>query len=849
MGRLWHRLSPLVGLLLFAAALWVLSREVRHLSLHGLWASIRALPSASLLLAIAFTVLNYAILTGYDQLAFVYIRRPMPRWQISVASFVGYAIANNVGFALLSGTSARYRFYSRWGLSGQDLSRVVVFYSGTFWLGLVVLGAWTLLFSPVRDASLAPSAIVRGAGVLLALTATAYAVAAVVWKRPLRLFTVELALPSVPLVAAQYVLSALDWGLGAGVLFVLLPEPRPEYSYFLGAFLAAQIIALVSHVPGGIGVFESLMILLLKPWLTADELLPALAAYRAIYYLVPLVLALGVLVVDEAKQRRHQVVRWGNAFGTLTASLAPKLLAVFTLLAGAVLMFSGATPAATDRVRWLARFLPLPLLEVSHFAGSLVGFGLLVVSWGLARRLNAAYHLAIAGLAAGIAASLLKGGDYEEALALGALLLVVVPSRQEFDRRSALFEVPFSTTWLTAVSAVVLASVSLGLFAFRHVDYTHDLWWTFAFDQDAPRFLRATIGVLVAMLAIGLRQLLRPPAPEIELPSPAQIDAATAIALDQERTGGHLVALGDKAIRWSADGSAFLMFAVQGRTWVVLGDPVGRREAGEALVEEFLEHVDDYQGIPVFYEASRDWLHRYADFGLTFAKLGENARVPLAGFALEGGAGQTLRTTERRVARERCTFRVLEPAAVTPDVLEALRRVSNDWLTDRNAAEKGFSLGYFDPAYLSRFPVAVMERDGRVEAFASLWPSTRRVELSMDLMRHRTAAPPGTMDALIIEVMRWGHEAGYQWVSLGMAPLSGLEESPAAPLWAKLGRFVYGYGETFYDFKELRAYREKFDPEWEPRYLAYPGGLALPRVLADVSALIAGGYRRIFTVR
>ena len=99
------------------------------------------------------------------------------------------------------------------------------------------------------------------------------------------------------------------------------------------------------------------------------------------------------------------------------------------------------------------------------------------------------------------------------------------------------------------------------------------------------------------------------------------------------------------------------------------------------------------------------------------------------------------------------------------------------------------------------------------------------------------------MDALFAELMAWGREQGYEFFNLGVAPLSGIE-SPVAPLWSKVGRFVYGHGETFYNFKGLRAAR-KFHPEWEARYLAYWGGLALPQILADVSALIAGGYRPI----
>ena len=175
-----------------------------------------------------------------------------------------------------------------------------------------------------------------------------------------------------------------------------------------------------------------------------------------------------------------------------------------------------------------------------------------------------------------------------------------------------------------------------------------------------------------------------------------------------------------------------------------------------------------------------------------------------------------------------------------------LRSVSDDWLEAKASAEKGFSLGFFDEAYLTRFPVAVIERNGRVIAFANLWLGADREEVSIDLMRYHHDAPKGVMEALFVHLMQWGHAQGYHWFALGMAPLSGFEASPLASLWNRLGAFVYAHGDAVYNFQGLRAYKDKFNPVWEPHYLAYPGGLRLPRIMADVSALIAGGYRQIF---
>jgi phosphatidylglycerol lysyltransferase len=176
-----------------------------------------------------------------------------------------------------------------------------------------------------------------------------------------------------------------------------------------------------------------------------------------------------------------------------------------------------------------------------------------------------------------------------------------------------------------------------------------------------------------------------------------------------------------------------------------------------------------------------------------------------------------------------------------------LQQISAEWLAAKSTGEKHFSVGAFSRDCVARFPIALVWHGARIVAFANLWPSGKRDELSIDLMRFGRDAPRGTMDFLIIELMLWGRARGFRWFNLGMAPLSGLGAHPLAPAWHRLGNFVFRHGEHFYNFEGLRSYKEKFAPVWEPKYLVSPGGLALARVLLDVSLLIAGGMRKLVT--
>lgn len=843
--RFVSALPVLVSLAVFLIALEVLRVELRAVSWHELTGDIVRTPPTRLVLALALTALNYLTLTGYDLLAFTYIKRALPRRLIASAAFLAYAISHNVGFAMLSGASVRFRFYSRWGVTAEELTRIVFSYSVTFWLGLFALGGLSLVVSPPANAGILPGGpLIAGLGWLLMLVVGGYILATAVRRKPLHVRGLTLPLPTPSLAVLQLVVSSIDWALAGAVLYVLLPPSGLSFPAFLGSFLIAVLLGMLSHVPGGVGVFEGLMVVLLKPYLATGQLLPALVVYRAVYYLLPFALALIALVLDEVFQRRAHIARASAWFGGITQQVTPRALAVVTFASGAVLLVSGATPASPGRLDLVDRLLPLGVVEASHFAGSVAGAGLLVLSQGLARRLDAAYYLSCVLIVVGMVTSLFKGFDYEEALLLLAVLLVLHRARPAFDRRAAFFATRFSPAWGAAFAGAIGASVWLGVFAFNHVDYAHQLWWQFGLHGEASRFLRASVGAAVVLLMVGVARLIAPAPHEIEEPTDAELaDAARAMEL-QTATVPNLVYLRDKAVLFNDAHDGFVMYGVQGRTWIALGDPVGPDAAVSGLVREFLERCDDFGGVPVFYEIGPTHLHHYADFGLKFVKLGEEAKVDLATFTLEGVGGGKFRQAVRRLAKDGGMFHVAAADEV-PALMPQLRAVSDDWLRLKPGAEKGFSLGCFDEAYLCRFPVAVVEREGRVQAFSNLWLGPQRLELSLDLMRYAAEAPKGVMEALLVHVMLWGKALGYQRFALGMAPLSGFEDSPLASLWNRLGAFLYEHGEAVYSFQGLRAFKDKFNPTWEPRYLAYPGGLRLPIILADTSALIAGGYRRI----
>jgi phosphatidylglycerol lysyltransferase len=827
--------------LLLGAAAWSLHAELRGFHFRDVERGLSALPVSALAAAAAITLADYLLLGAYDLLALRYAGRRLPYGRVAFTSFIAYAFGNNVGFALLSSSSVRFRLYSQWGLSPAEIAKVVGFTAAQLWAGLFpLLGVALLTGAPVP----LPPGVARALGVAALGVTAAYLVLAA-RGREYHFRGAAVRLPSLPLAAAQVSVSAADWVLAAFVLHLLLPASSPlSLTGLVGLFVAAQVAGLASQLPGGVGVFDAIVLAALTPAVPAPQVLSSLVAYRLVYYLAPFVLAFALLAVNELVVRRERLGRVLRGAHASFAPVVPWLAAAGSMIAGAVLLVSGATPAAAGRLHLLRRAVPLALLEASHLVGSLVGTALLLLARALARRLDGAWVLGIALLATGAVASLAKGLDWEEAGLLVALLLALLPFRRQFYRRSALLDEPLSAPWIAAVLAVIAASIWIGLFAYRHVDYSRDLWFDFAFHADAPRFLRASVVGVSAVVLYAVVRLVHPAPPEPASPGEAELARVRPIVAGAADSAAHLALLGDKSLLFGDDGASFLMYGVEGRSWVSMGDPVGSPRAATELAWRFRELSDRHGGRACFYQVGPAALPRYLDLGLAIFRLGEEAIVPLDAFSLDGADRRPLRQAFHRAERDGLSFEMV-PAGRVAALLPELRRISDGWLADHRTREKGFSLGFFDEEYLCEGPVALVLHEGRPVAFANVWAATCRTELSVDLMRHVAEAPRSTMDFLFVSLLRWGRAEGYASFNPGMAPFSGMEDRALAPLWTRLGARLYRHGEYFYNFQGLRQYKEKFAPEWRPRFLAAPGAFHLPIVLTNVAALVSRGLRGV----
>ena len=837
-------IRPLLGMGLFAVALYVLDRQLQAHSLSQVTEQLQAIPNLTLLMAIGLAISSYVCLTFYDGLALVYVGRSLPYYKFGLTSFIAYVFSMDLGLTVIGSSAIRYRLYTLWGISAGDIAKIVAFSSFTFFIGVLGVGGPLLLFEavPIPKALDLPVESTQPAGIILTAGFLILMAMAATRKKPLTIRSFSLSLPSPKLTSMTLLVAAADWFIASGVLWVLLPEVEGlDYLTFVSIFLTCEVLGLISTVPAGLGVFEGVAIALLSPYLPASEALAALLAWRIIYFLLPIFIAISTLGVIEALQQRESLLRVRELASKLGPAIVPRTLAAGVMVAGLLLVIAGIAPGATSHVDFLERVIPLPIHSVSHPLSVISGIGLILLARGIQLRVDTTYYATLFLLALGASTSLLRGSHFLLASGLSVLFLSLIPCRSFFYRHGKLLPHSLPRELMGVISVGLIGTLWLATWTHRGVSYSHHLWTAAGWDTDVSNSLRA-LGLLAVLAAASiLWRVTRPRSPRPSTASVTEIDRAQPLVAASPDSTSYLSLLGDKNLLFSSDGDGFLMYGVAGKSWISMGGPFGNEADRTELAWSLRELSDEFGGWPVFYEIGAEDIPLYLDLGLAIHKLGEKGRVPLQDFNLEGSSRKSMRQVLSRAQRDGCEFEVV-PAENVGGIIDSLQSVSDAWLSEKNTREKGFSLGSFRPDYIARGPVAIVRQENEIVAFSNLWSSGQQEEVSPDLMRFDPQkAPSGAMDYLFIQSMLWSQSEGYRWFCLGMAPLSGMTEHRLAPHWSRLGTLLFHHGEHFYNFQGLRRYKEKYDPVWEPRYLASPGGLSFPVALKNVATLISGG--------
>jgi glycosyltransferase 2 family protein len=302
--KLQLKFSTLFGFLLLVLSLWAIANELHEYNYRDILNSLAAIPKSRLSWAIWLTVLGYLVMIGYDILGFSYINRSLNWNKIALTNFISCAFSNTIGFALLTGSAIRYRFYATWGVSAVAIAQVIAFANFTFWLGMFAVAGCLFLINPLKIPTQLhlPFSTVRPIGVIFLLLVAGYLLGSIFIKQPLIIQRQEFRFPNFKISLIQIAISSLDWILAAAVLYAVLPSNIPlSYLDFLGIYLLAMFAGVVSNVPGGLGVFETIILLILSSKVSAAAILGSMLAYRGVYYFLPLLVALVLLGIYEIR--------------------------------------------------------------------------------------------------------------------------------------------------------------------------------------------------------------------------------------------------------------------------------------------------------------------------------------------------------------------------------------------------------------------------------------------------------------------------------------------------------------------------------------------------------------------
>ena len=809
----WQRLIKLVLFLSIASLVIVeIIRLFKTISFDKIGAIFGELSPIKVISLALLGFMAVAPMVFYDKILNKELNQKQKLSYLLETSWTINSLNNMIGFAGLVDVSLRYSFYGdeeRPEKSMQGISRVIPYFMSGFSLFALISLVLTGLF-PLSIGIKQYWPVLLGASLYLPIVLF-------VSNRKNWAYFGQLGGKTI---LSLVLASALDWACVLSFFLLvgyILGYNLPSYDV-IPLFMIAITIGIMSMIPGSLGSFDLIMVSgLVGLGIDKAQALSWLLVFRLFYYILPFCLGV-VLFLKNMGGRLNE--KYLGIPQKVIEALSAIVLVWGLRLFGFFLIVSAIVPQELGHLPLLRELTPSTGQFVFQLPSIVLGVLFFLLARLVKRRLK--FTLTLATVLGLVSLVYLNTGSFSlpSSLFLMVLLFLVWWNKDTFVRRHYIYAWEDCYKDISYIGgSFFLTLVLLGhlnphhVFKLKHLSHLVTHW---------IHFLGLSL-ILVILYVLVLRES-------------NQMKENFGEAFDKQRyqdfittipninLDAALAFLGDKYLYWyQEDGQdkVVFQFAIENNKCVVMSDPLAHLGYLEKGLSQFLAEAENANISVIFYEVNQETTLLLHEYGYDFMKFGETAQVSLDEFTTEGKHGKKYRTVVNKLENKGYQFQVLQPP-FDKKMLNTLKEISDSWLDGRQ--EKGFSLGYFDEKYIQLAPIAlVSDEEDNIQAFVTFLASNGPNEASIDLMRYDLkTAPNGIMDYLFVKLLLHFKEEGVTFFDLGMTPLSNVGTEKHSFLQEKVAYLIYAFTNRFYSFSGLRQYKQKFNPIWSPRYVAYP---------------------------
>lgn len=839
-NQAFKNITSFFGITIFIIALLFLEKQLKEYNFNEILNHIDSIDIKIVLFSLFLVILNHLILTLYDFLAFKHFKIKLEHRNIFITSFISFVFGNNIGFSGFSSSAIRMRMYSYWKIPLSNILEIIIFSLISFWVGLIATVGIIFSFFPQKGIEALETSKLQLIGWGFLSISIIYLFISYYYKLSFSIKGKRFYFPSFKIAFFQILISMIDWIIVGASFYILLPNfSEINFIKFLFIFMLALLSGLMSNIPGGLGVFETVLLSGLSEYHSTNILLGTIFLFRLLFYIIPLIFATVFYTLFELihiKELMKEIIKF---IKELSTNLIHSFISILFFICGFFIFYDN-----NDNIFYKLNLkIPEYLLYLSYYIERITGLFMILVSLGLRKRLVNAYKFQIFIVLLGTIFSSINGINSEKLIIYFILLITLLKSKEYFYIKAMSNKKFYFEMWISIFLLSLISTTWIVVFSNKNLYHNQLIHWYLNINFQLPGYLKFLFFISILGLFFSLLKVTTISKYSISNPPKEQLEKVMEILKYSNNPYSNLALLGDKYFYFNEDNDTFIMYSIIGRYWISYSDPVGNETKYEKVINEFFEFSNKCGGKPIFYQINSKNFQLYLDLGMNLIKIGEEAEIELKNFSLEGKKRAKLRYIKNKFDKNGFIFEIIDKDNVFT-IIDDLKIISDKWLSNKNVGEKKFSLGYFNEEYLKNFSIAIVKKNNKIIAFANIFKLESKKSICIDMMRYIPNEIDHVMEYLFINLIIWSKENYYQSYNLGMAPLSGIQYNKYTSIWNKVGYLLFNYGESIYNFKGIKSFKNQFNPNWEPKYIALQNYHELPQIMFSTSTLISGGIRK-----